>query len=105
MSVMKPGREQQHAAEDHQHAVDDLAVRDPPGGERLVEAPPRGAALRAQQRTSRARRRRSAAAIVHHTPISLADLDQQRQLGDRDDDEEEDEEQGHGGPLNATTPR
>ena len=49
MSVMKPGRQQERAAEDDRRAVVDLLGRDAPGGERLVEAPPGGAALRAQQ--------------------------------------------------------
>ena len=97
----EPGRQQQRAAEDDQHAVDDLAVRELTAGQRLVEAPPRGSALRAQQPRTEHRVRDQQQDRPPHAD-RLTHLDQERQLGDRDDDEEDYEEEPHRS-LNVTT--
>ena len=61
---------------------------DPPLGERLVEAPPRGAPLGAQQQRAPRMLSSSRSASVGSTPIALPDLDDHVELDDRDDDEE-----------------
>src|SRR4051795_7026552 len=91
-------REQEGAAEDHQHAVEHLARRRPPGLERLVEAPPRDPPLRAHQQRAEDRvgdqdRDRPPDADL------LADLDDHGQLRDRDDDEDDEQHREHVGPL------
>ena len=96
MSVMKPGVSS---------STPPKITSTPSMTSRCGTRPPASASLKRRQaarlcvRSSHEPRIASAISsrIVHHTPISLADLDQHRQLGDRDDDEEEDEEQRHGG--------
>ncbi len=91
----EPGGQQQRAAEDDQHAVGDLARGHPAAADRLVEAAPRDAALRAHEQRAEDR-------VDDEQPDRppdadrLAHLDDHRELGDRHDDEEGDEQEGHG---------
>ena len=87
------GGQQQRAAEDHEHAVGHLARGRPAALQRLVEAPPRRAALRAHQQRAEDRVGDEERDRPPH-PDRLADLDDHRQLGDRDDDEEREEQEG-----------
>ena len=94
-SVMKPGVEQEGAAEDDRRAVEDLLRRDPAGGDRLVEAAPGRAALRAGQLGAedavdeQDRERRA-------DPDRPAHLDDHVELRDRQDDEEDEEQEAIG---------
>ena len=103
MSVRKPGRQQQRAAEEHERAVEHLARRRAPACSASLK---RRHVARPCERASSEPSTASAisSAIVHQTPIACADLDQDRQLGDRDDDEEEDQEREHRS-LHGTTRR
>ena len=69
MSVTEPRRQQERAAEDHQHAVEHLARGHPALGERRLEAPPRRAALRLISKLPRIESAISSA-IVHSAPIA-----------------------------------
>ena len=86
--------QQEGAAEDHERAVQDLAVRHAAGRERLAERRPCPAALRAQQPRAhdrvddQERHGRQGA-------DRLADLDDHVDLRDRHEDEEQDQER-HG---------
>jgi hypothetical protein len=87
-------REQQGAAEDDEHAVEHLARRHAAGAHRGVEAPPRGATLRAHEPGAE---QRVADQQGDRPPDAdgLADLDDDRQLGDRHDQEEEEKKWEH----------
>ena len=65
-----------------------------PGRERLVEAPPRRAALRAHEHRAEDRVGDQDRERQQHADL-LADLDDHRELDDRDGDEEDDEEREH----------
>ena len=95
------GRQQERAAEDHERAVEHLARRRAARGERLVEAPPGRAALRAHQHRPEDRvgdQQRDRPQRADRLP----DLDDHVDLRDRDDDEQQDQERacaptGYGG--------
>src|SRR5918996_224020 len=83
----EPGRDQEGAAEDHEHAVHDLAVWHPAGRQRLVEATPDRAALGAEEHRSE-HRVGSQQQDRPDRADGVPDLEDHVQLDDRDDDEE-----------------
>src|SRR5690606_23338718 len=90
----EPRADHQRAAEDHHRAVEGLARGDPAFRERLVEARPYRASLRARQARAdeagehQQRERR-------HDADLLADLDDHVELQDRQADEDQDDEREH----------
>ena len=92
MSVRKPGRDQEGAAEDDQHAVDQLAVGHAARRHRLVEAAPGRPALGAQEQRAEHGVGREQG-DRRDRPDGVADLQDHVQLCERDDDEQRQESQ------------
>ena len=105
-SVMKPGVSRNAPPRITIAPSKTSRVGYPALGQRLVEAPPRGPALGAQQRGAEEAVEDQQRDRRQHAD-RLADLDDHVELGDRQDDEDQDQEQGHGESLDqpAAPPR
>src|SRR6266511_1894721 len=86
----EPGRQQQRPADDHHRPVEGLARRHAALGQREVEAPPRRAALGAQQHRPEDPVEEEQGDGRPHADRP-ADLDDDVQLDERDDDEQQDQ--------------
>ena len=101
MSVMKPGVSSSAPPKMTSTPSSTSRAGGRAGLQRVVEAPPRRPALRAHQQRAEDRVGDQERDRPPHAD-QLADLDEQRQLGDRDDDEDQDEEEAHLAPRTLT---